>query len=171
MTRYRSTPAWRLALITVLFVSATTLARTPIGSAAGWVAETPPARAVGAAVRATGRTVLPERTRRILKRAMGSPSPSPVPTITATKAATIQNDVDADGRADPGDTIRYTVTINNAGTPGVDDATGVQVSDIVDAHTTLVGGSIVVSPLANAETYTSIGNMTLTSSALGGTCA
>src|SRR5262245_39959403 len=163
MIRFKSTPAWRLAVIAVFFVSVTTLARTPIGSAVAWVADTPPARVVGTAVRATGRTVLPERTRRILKRAMGSPSPSPAPTITATKAAAIQNDVDGDGRADPGDTIRYTVTIANSGvTPGVDDATGVQVSDIIDAHTTLVGGSIVVSPLANAETYSSIGNMTLT---------
>src|SRR5262245_61154742 len=171
MTRFRSTPAWRLALIAVFLVSVTTLARTPIGSATKWVAETPPARAVGAAVRATGRTVLPERTRRVLKRAMGSPSPSPMPTITATKAAVIQNDVDADGRADPGDTIRYTVTIANAGVSPADDATGVQVSDIIDAHTTLVGGSIVVSPLATGETYMSIGNMTLTSSSLGGNCA
>src|SRR4051794_25211876 len=61
-----------------------------------------------------------------------------VPTITATKIDTIQTDVDGDARLDPGDTVKYTVTINNAGT----DATGVRFADTVDANTTLVGGSI-----------------------------
>ncbi len=44
-----------------------------------------------------------------------------VPTITATNVDAITTDVDGDGRADPGDTLEYTVTINNtapAGTGG-----------------------------------------------------
>lgn len=91
---------------------------------------------------------------------------SPAPTVTATKAAMLLTDVDTDGKADPGDTIRYTVSILSS----VEDALNVHLADTPDAHTTLVGGSIVVSPLAFADTYASVGNMTLTSSAIALNC-
>ena len=61
--------------------------------------------------------------------------------ISATKTYTIIND-DGDGKADPGETIEYTVAVANAGlVPGADDATGVTFDDNIDPNTTLVGGS------------------------------
>ena len=65
-------------------------------------------------------------------------------TVTASKVATLVVDNDGDGRADPGDTIQYTVTITNTGTA---DATGVSFSDTLDAHTTLVAGSLGSTPV------------------------
>src|SRR5262245_29061318 len=38
------------------------------------------------------------------------------PVITATKRDTLVGDVDGDTKADPGDTLRYTVVIKNSGT-------------------------------------------------------
>jgi hypothetical protein len=87
--------------------------------------------------------------------------------ITATKTDTFVGIHDGDGKADPGETIEYTVVVTNSGDT---DATGVAFNDIIDANTTLVPGSLVVSPLALDETYSSVGNMTLTSSAIDPTC-
>jgi hypothetical protein len=92
------------------------------------------------------------------------------PLITATMADSFPTgfDVDLDNKADPGDKIRYTATINNA---GPDTATGpLHFSGATDANTTFVPGSVVISPLAINETYASIGNMTLTSANLGASC-
>src|SRR5262244_3791455 len=50
----------------------------------------------------------------------GAPSPA-APTVTATKTATLQTDIDADGKADPNDTIHYTVSVGVTGA----DATAV----------------------------------------------
>src|SRR6266404_416292 len=77
-----------------------------------------------------------------------SAPPSP-PVISAIDVATISTDVDGDGRADPGDTLLRTVTITNTGT----DATGVKFTDTLDPNTTLVAGSVVVSPLAFNDSY------------------
>jgi methionine-rich copper-binding protein CopC len=71
-----------------------------------------------------------------------------VPAITATKTDSFA-DADADGKAAPGETITYDVNITNNGT----DATGVNFNDTIDANTTLVGGSLKVSPLAYADNY------------------
>jgi methionine-rich copper-binding protein CopC len=71
-----------------------------------------------------------------------------VPTITATKVDSFP-DPDGNGKAEPGDAITYDVNISNSGT----DATGVNFSDTIDPNTTLVGGSLKVSPLAFADTY------------------
>src|SRR5436190_204882 len=65
------------------------------------------------------------------------------PTILATMTATFIGG-DGDGKADPGETIEYTAVVQNNGT----DATGVTFNDIIDLNTTLVGGSLNVSPLA-----------------------
>jgi hypothetical protein len=92
------------------------------------------------------------------------------PLITATMADSFPTgfDVDLDNKADPGDKIRYTATINNA---GPDTATGpLHFSGATDPNTTFVPGSIVISPLAINETYASVGNMTLTSANLGASC-
>src|SRR4029079_19403985 len=45
------------------------------------------------------------------------PPPPPPPTATATKTASLSPsafDADADGKADPGDKIRYTITVADA---------------------------------------------------------
>ena len=78
-----------------------------------------------------------------------SPLPLPAPNITATKVDAFP-DLNGDGRAEPGETISYTIQVNNS---GADDATGVTFTDTVDANTTYVPGSLKVSPLAFADTY------------------
>jgi hypothetical protein len=80
------------------------------------------------------------------------------PSVTATKSDTLVLDVDGDGRADPGDTLRYDVVIANAGT----DATSVQLADLLDPNLALVPGSLNVSPLAGDDSYEAIGHVTLT---------
>jgi hypothetical protein len=75
---------------------------------------------------------------------------APVPTITATKSHMLSGPT-----ANPGDTITYTVVISNSGT----DATGVSFSDMIDPNTTLVAGSVLVSPIATDDTYNTIGNV------------
>src|SRR2546421_3768176 len=57
------------------------------------------------------------------------------PTITATKTDAWDDTATPDGKAEPGQTITYTVTISNTGTA---DATGVQFNDSVDPNTSLV---------------------------------
>src|SRR4030095_9733876 len=58
---------------------------------------------------------------------------------------------------DPGDTIEYTITIHNSGT----DAANVAFSDTIDAHTTLVGGSVNTQPIADPDTYSASGNIAI----------
>jgi hypothetical protein len=80
-----------------------------------------------------------------------------LPVISATMVDALVVDVDGDGRFDPGDTIEYTVTINNT---GPDPATGVKFADTVDANTTLVALSVNSSPIAFDDTvYTATGNI------------
>ena len=79
-----------------------------------------------------------------------------VPSITATKTDSFA-DADADGKAAPGETITYDVNITNNGT----DATDVNFADTIDANTTLVGGSLKVSPLAFPDTYVAARNTPL----------
>jgi large repetitive protein len=75
--------------------------------------------------------------------------PAPlVPSITATKVDSFP-DADGDGKAAPGEAITYDVNITNNGT----DATGVNFTDTIDSNTTLVPGSLKVSPLAYADAY------------------
>ncbi len=96
--------------------------------------------------------------------ASASPLQTPAFTITMTDAllndgaGPISPDEDGDGKADPGETIEYTAVIQNS---GADPATGVTFSDILDINTTLVGGSLNVSPLAVDDIYETIGNTLL----------
>lgn len=76
-----------------------------------------------------------------------------LPPVTATNVVTITNDgvpaaEPADGKADPGEILEYTVTVSNGGT----DATGVQLSSTLQNITTFVGGSVAVSPAAGNDT-------------------
>jgi len=63
----------------------------------------------------------------------------PVVSVAATKTDALVVDVDGDSQVDPGDTVRYTVTISNSGN---DDAVGVVFNDTPDANTALVVGSV-----------------------------
>lgn len=91
-----------------------------------------------------------------------------VPNMSATKVDTVFTDVDGDGRADPGDTLQYTITISNTGA-GATDATSVKFSDVLDANLTLVGGSLNSSPIAFDDSgYTATGNVRISISAVNG---
>src|SRR5215216_5208978 len=69
-----------------------------------------------------------------------------VPNVTATKVDSFP-DADMDGKAAPGETITYDVNVTNNGT----DANNVTFTDTIDSNTTLVAGSMKVSPLAFAD--------------------
>ncbi|HEX3558934.1 MAG TPA: Ig-like domain-containing protein, partial [Pyrinomonadaceae bacterium] len=92
------------------------------------------------------------------QRAAAAPAPVAftAPNITATMTSAVTTDADADGKADPGDTITYTVNVTNNGTA---DATNVQFNDTVDVHTTPVSGSALV---AASDSYTTIGDVKIT---------
>jgi uncharacterized repeat protein (TIGR01451 family) len=88
--------------------------------------------------------------------ATGTAALSPVaPGLTATKVDSF-SDPDGDGKAEPGQTITYTVTIANN---GASDASGVVFSDTVDPQTTLVGGSVQTQPVASNDSYNVLGNV------------
>jgi uncharacterized repeat protein (TIGR01451 family) len=79
------------------------------------------------------------------------------PTITATKSHT-------GGPFHLGDTITYSTTISNTGTG---DATGVEFMDTPDPNTTLVGGSLMASPVTVDDAYTCTGNLSIAIAAPG----
>jgi hypothetical protein len=90
--------------------------------------------------------------------------PAPfAPNITATKVDAFP-DPNSDGKAEPGETITYTVTITNSGT----DATGVQFNDTIDPNTTLVNGSTATQPIAVPDSYNVIGNVRIQPNAAAG---
>ena len=65
-----------------------------------------------------------------------------MPVVSSTKNDTLLVDADADGQAEPGDTLRYTVVITNSGTG---DASAVTFTDTPDPNTALVTGSVTTS--------------------------
>jgi uncharacterized repeat protein (TIGR01451 family) len=71
-------------------------------------------------------------------------------TVTATLVAQLVTDVDGDGQADPGDRVRYTLTVVNSGSTAV---SGVRVDDNLDARMTLVPGSITPAPPPIVATF------------------
>ncbi len=71
------------------------------------------------------------------------------PQLAATQTVALVNDVDGDGLADPGDTLRYTLAISNTG----GTARGVTFSETVDPNTTPTG-FVDASPLAQTATFT-----------------
>ncbi len=72
-----------------------------------------------------------------------------LPSLTARKTAVVVVDADASGGASPGDTLRYTITLVNGGTGRL---TNVNVTDVPDANTSLLVGS--VTPAGAAATVT-----------------
>ncbi|MFK7958154.1 MAG: beta strand repeat-containing protein [Lysobacterales bacterium] len=89
------------------------------------------------------------------------PTPTPVtsaPVIEATKAVALQTDADANGAVSPGDTLLYTIVVQNVGNGG---ATGVQYTDIPDSNSTLVNGSVATSA-GTVTTGNGAGDSTIT---------
>ena len=79
--------------------------------------------------------------------------------ISATKVDALVVDNDSDTKADPGDTLEYTVVISNG---GGSDCTGVSFSDTEDPNTTLVPGSVMTTPIARNDSYSATGNVSIT---------
>jgi hypothetical protein len=79
--------------------------------------------------------------------------------ITATKTDVIVSDTLGDGKAQAGDTIKYTITVNNNST--TDTATGVVLNDTIDSNTTIVADSIHAQPQARDDNYHAVGNTLL----------
>lgn len=74
------------------------------------------------------------------------------PRLDLTKRDALAVDADADGFAGPGDTIRYTIVLRNAGNA---PATGVELVDSPDANAALQTGTVSVSPATPARPVTS----------------
>ncbi|HEX8747067.1 MAG TPA: Ig-like domain-containing protein, partial [Pyrinomonadaceae bacterium] len=89
---------------------------------------------------------------------------SPATTIVTASKTDSFSDPNGDGKAEAGDTVTYDVNISNT---GASDATGVTFSDTIDANTTLVPGSLRVSPLAFADSYNATKDVALSISAPG----
>lgn len=79
--------------------------------------------------------------------------------VTTRKTSVLQMDADANGKTNPGDRLRYTITITN--TSGT-NLLNVQFNDSNFPNQTLVGGSIKTTPIARPDSYTAIGNTLLT---------
>jgi uncharacterized repeat protein (TIGR01451 family) len=90
-------------------------------------------------------------------------SPPATTVLTATKTDSFP-DPNNDGKAEEGDTITYDVNLSNTGGA---DATGVTFTDTIDSNTTLVPGSLKVSPLAFADTYNATKDVPLSIGAPG----
>ncbi|MCB0257044.1 MAG: cadherin-like domain-containing protein, partial [Anaerolineae bacterium] len=99
----------------------------------------------------------------VLLLTLSLPAPA-APVVGATKSDALQVDNDSDTNADPGDTLRYTIQIQNSGTT---TANNVGLSDTIDANTTL-SGVPHVSPLAFKDSYSSLGNVGITVPAASG---
>lgn len=89
-----------------------------------------------------------------------------VPNLSATKTAALDStntptagDLNGNGLINPGDRLTYAITIPNS---GPDAALEVSLSDQIDANTTLLNGSVIASPIAVNDTYSSIGNVGIT---------
>ncbi len=94
-----------------------------------------------------------------------------VPNINATLADALLVDNNNSGKADPGDTLMYTVTITNSDT----DATGVTFTDDLSqngGNLTLVPGSVMSAPVARDDAYPNgVGNTGMTANAAAGVLA
>ena len=88
-------------------------------------------------------------------------------TISASQTFSLFVDLDSDSQIDPGDTLRFSVTIANSGDQS---ATGVDFSELM-SMLTLVGGSTNISPLAFDDSYAALGNVTLSVNAANGLTA
>src|SRR5262245_22100921 len=82
----------------------------------------------------------------------------------ATKTDELSDDQNGNNEANPGDTLRYTIIITN--TSGV-TLTTVVVSDTVDRNTSVVPGSLRITPVGINDSYAAIGNTQMSIAAPG----
>src|SRR6185436_5091595 len=84
--------------------------------------------------------------------------------ITATKRDILLIDANGNGLVSPGDTLRYTNVIANIGSV---TATNVMFSDPLDPNLFLVAGSVDSSPIARNDSYSALGNVSISIGAPG----
>src|SRR5699024_30445 len=65
-----------------------------------------------------------------------------LPDLALSKTASLQVDADGSGDVSPGDTLRYTLTLDNTGAA---PATNIVIDDVPDANSALVSGSVTTS--------------------------
>ena len=70
------------------------------------------------------------------------------PLVDAHKTVSIETDNNGNGQVDPGDTLRYTITISNYGAA---NATAVTFTDAVPANTTYVANTVTLNTLPVAQ--------------------
>ena len=70
-----------------------------------------------------------------------------------TRTTVLRTDSDGDGKADPNDVLRTTVTLHNTGDT---DATSATYSDLLGGST--LTGVVNVSPIAFNDSFTAVGN-------------
>lgn len=87
---------------------------------------------------------------------LGLPATTQAQTIVPTQTDEIIVNPNMNGKADPGDQIRYKVTIQNTAGPA---GTGVQLNVVPDPRTTFSAGTFLSSPLAVPDAYTCTGNV------------
>jgi hypothetical protein len=92
---------------------------------------------------------------------------NPLAPFAATVTATLADDIGLGSKKNPGGTISYTAIISDSGA----DATGVTYTDVLDGNTTLVGGSLSVSPVTVNDSYTATGNVSISVPAVSGVTA
>jgi len=91
-----------------------------------------------------------------------------LPLVYALKTVQLAADANNNGIVDPGDTLRYTITLTNSGaTP----ATGVVLSDAVPANTTHVANSVQVNGAAVADPAAGVSPLASGMVVSGGTLA
>lgn len=90
-----------------------------------------------------------------------------IPTPPQTDQIILDNN--SNSKADPGDKIRYRVTIQN--THPTNTATGTTLNAVTDPRTTFVPGSFRTSPLALPDAYTCTGNVGISVAAASGLLA
>jgi hypothetical protein len=85
--------------------------------------------------------------------------------LIAIKTDSLKTDADASGTITAGDTLKYTVVVQNTGDTAAANAA---FSDTIDPNTTLVAGSVRTTPIArNDSGYSTVGNVQMTVTAPG----
>lgn len=77
------------------------------------------------------------------------------------------NDGDADNLADPGETIRFSITLTNTGA----EAQSISLGDVLDQNVTGQAMSLFTTPIAQRDTYQTCGNASLDIDAASGVLA
>lgn len=88
------------------------------------------------------------------------------PDVKVTLDDQLTTDADSDGNVDRGDTVTYEGEVDN--TTGTDSALGVTFEATLDPNTTIVPGSVKVSPIALDDNFDGLGGTTLSIAAADG---